>query len=240
MKKVLGVLNVCTPENEAYLDSYEFENMGNLLAPTGHDYLLREYRVTEGEFPERIDECDAYLITGSPTAVYDERAWIAPLEDVVRLAYERAVPMVGICFGHQLIAQALGGRTEKSKKGWGLGLKEMAVYKRPDWLGAEFETEATSLYFCHKDQVVALPDGAQVLAGNEFCENGIFMIEGKVFAVQGHPEFTPEVMERAIDFVAAEDGDPAVVDQAREGMVKPADGVMMAHWIMRFLQEQEK
>ena len=234
MKKTLGVLNACTPEEERAFDSLEFVNIERLLAPTGHDYRLREYRVTEGEFPAVVDECDAYLITGSPAGAYEDRDWIHALGELVRGAYTAEVPMVGICFGHQMIAQALGGRVEKFSGGWGLGLKKLEFYKRPEWMGDDGR-EVGDFYFCHQDQVLDLPEGAELIGGNAFCGNGMFVMGDKVFAIQAHPEFTDEVMDKTIGFVEDVVGDEMVVAAAKDSSGGVDDGAVVAWWMVRFL-----
>jgi len=237
-QKTLGILNACTPQEEREFNSQELANIEQLLAPTKHSYQLREYRVTEGDLPEQVTECDAYLITGSPAGVYEDKVWIQDLSNLVQKAYKEDVPLVGICFGHQMIAQALGGQVEKFSGGWGIGLKELEFYQRPSWMGND-PVEKGDFYFCHQDQVMELPEGAERIAGNQFCQNGMFVIGKKVFALQAHPEFTPKVMEKSVDFLADTVGDDQVIEAAKQRYQDDHDGDLAAHWIIKFLEDRD-
>ena len=141
--------------------------------------------------------------------------------------------MVGICFGHQVLAHALGGKSEKSEKGWGLGLKTFDVVAEKPWMhGKQVEC---ALYFSHQDQVVQLPVGAERLGGNEFCENAFFTMGDQVLGIQGHPEFTTNIME---DILAKPK--ETMGAEARETAVRslengPPDNTLVAHWIVNFL-----
>ena len=129
----------------------------------------------------------AILITGSPAGVYDDLDWIAPLEAFVRAAHAQRVPMVGVCFGHQLIAQALGGTVRKSEKGWGLGRH---VYDVAGGNGL-IDGERIALACSHQDQVITPPDGAATILSSDFTPHaGLLYAGGTTFSVQAHPEFT--------------------------------------------------
>lgn len=124
----LGILNACTPDEEASFGVQEIEAFADLFAHAGTAVELIEYRITEGDFPASPAACDAYLITGSPKGVYDDEPWIAQLSAFIRDTHAAQQKMVGICFGHQILAHSLGGHAEKSPKGWGMGLKQIAVH----------------------------------------------------------------------------------------------------------------
>ena len=110
-------------------------------------------------FPAGPDAADGWLITGSRHAVYEDHPFIAPLEDA-DARYAASVPLVGVCFGHQMIAQAMGGKVVKFAGGWSVGRQ---VY--------DFGGEPLALNAWHQDQVVERPPGAQVVASSPFCEN---------------------------------------------------------------------
>lgn len=191
------------------------------------------YDVAVGEFPESVDACDAYVITGSPKGVYDSDPWIAELMQFIRACYAANKKLVGICFGHQMLAHALGGHTEKSEKGWGLGMKPFEVIAEKPWMTephGEF-----GLYFVHQDQVMALPDEAELLGGNAFCPNAMFVMGDQVLGVQGHPEFTKPMME---DILAGKDEaiEADVVATAVSSIhTGTPDNDTFAHWIVNFL-----
>ena len=147
----------------------------------GHDLTFRNWAVVDGEFPESIHDCDGWLITGSRHGAYEDHPWIPPLEAFIRDAYGAKVPLVGICFGHQIIAQALGGRVAKFPGGWSVGPTEYG-----------FEDQTLTLNAWHQDQVIERPAAAKVIASNEFCANAALLYDDRAFTVQAHPEFQGE------------------------------------------------
>ncbi|WP_420631881.1 glutamine amidotransferase-related protein [Candidatus Leptofilum sp.] len=199
------------------------------------DFAFTGYTVALNQFPADPDLYDGYVITGSPSGAYETDPWILTLMTFIRQCYHLGKKLVGICFGHQIIAQALGGHVEKSAKGWGLGLKPFAVNSSKPWM-----TEPSphcSLYFVHQDQVIDLPPGAEQLAGNDFCPNVMYAIGEQVLGVQGHPEFTPEIMEGILasrnEMENSEVYETAVASVANG---RP-DNQLFAQWIVNFLQE---
>lgn len=150
----------------------------------GNGFTFRTFRVVEGAFPAAVTECDGWLITGSRHGVYEDHPWIAPLEQFIRDAFAAHVPVVGICFGHQIIAQAMGGKVERSAKGWSVGATDY-----------DFGGQTLTLNAWHRDQVTEVPKGAKVVAGNAFCENAALLYDDRAFSVQAHPEFQSEFIE---------------------------------------------
>jgi GMP synthase-like glutamine amidotransferase len=140
--------------------------------------------VVDGEFPKDVHAADGWLITGSRHGVYEDHPWIPPLEQFIRDAFSAHVPVVGICFGHQIVAQAMGGKVERYAGGWAVGATEY-----------DFGDETLRLNAWHRDQVIRAPDGAQVVASNAFCANAALLYDDRAFTVQAHPEFRPEFVD---------------------------------------------
>ncbi|MCG6902658.1 MAG: type 1 glutamine amidotransferase [Rhodobacter sp.] len=149
----------------------------------GYGFTFSSYAVVDLEFPASVHDADGWLITGSRHGAYDDLPFIAPLEQFIRDAYGARVPLVGICFGHQIIAQALGGRVEKFSGGWAVGATEY-----------DFGDRKLMLNAWHQDQVTGLPPDARVSARNPFCENAALVYDDRAFSVQPHPEIRDDYM----------------------------------------------
>ena len=187
----------------------------------------------QGDLPTDIDAVDAYLITGSKSSVYDDKQWIRELEDFVRELHARKKKLVGICFGHQLVAQALGGKTEKSAKGWGVGLHTHTFSSLPDW--HDEDGEDFRILVSHQDQVTQVAPGSAVLAGSEFCENAVCQIGDHILTFQGHPEFVPGYSREIMNFRREMIGeDNYTVGMA--SLVNDPENDRIARWILNFLQ----
>lgn len=210
-------LNALTGENEDYDALFE-----TMLA--GHDFAFRTFNVVDMDFPAGPEAADGWLITGSPHGAYDAADFILPLEDLIRAIFAARKPLVGICFGHQIIAQAMGGRVEKFAGGWSAGRE---IY---DFSGATIALNAW-----HQDQVVTVPTGAEVLASSEFCAHAALLYPGQALTLQAHPEFDRSAMERVI----AQRG-PALpgdlVERARAGLDAPNDNDAIADRIAGFFK----
>jgi GMP synthase-like glutamine amidotransferase len=139
---------------------------------------FRTFSVVDMKFPKGVHDCDGWLLTGSRHGSYEDMPFIKPLEDFIRRAYAEAVPMVGICFGHQIIAQALGGKVEKFKGGWSVGPQRY-----------QFDGEELTLNAWHQDQVTVRPKEAELVATAPFCENAALVYGDRAYTVQAHPEF---------------------------------------------------
>lgn len=153
----------------------------NLLK--GHGFDFAAYNVVDEEYPTSPDEADGWLITGSKHGVYEDHPWIPALEAFIRKIYAAGVPLIGVCFGHQIIAQALGGKVEKFSGGWSVGQTYYTIDGKPVALNA-----------WHQDQIVEVPQGAQVIGSSDFCANAALVYGDKILSIQPHPEFTAEIL----------------------------------------------
>ena len=136
----------------------------SLMAGTGLKASYEVYDARAGIFPQDISACQAWVIMGSPFSANDDIPWIHHLEALIPQIVAAKIPLIGICFGHQLIAKALGGRVEKAKNGWGVGVKHYKIYEKPSWMKGAGATIGGIVF--HKDQVVALPPNASNIGGN--------------------------------------------------------------------------
>ena len=179
---------------------------------------------------------EAVLITGAAAGVYDGLDWIAPLEAFVRSAYANKTPMVGVCFGHQLIAQALGGTVRKSEKGWGIGRHVYQVLPENGVVDGETIAIAAS----HQDQVIEPPLGARTILASAFTEHaGLLYGNGSAFSVQPHPEFDTGFAHLCCDIRKGHAPD-AVIAQAKASLAEPVDNARLGGAITRFLTREAK
>ncbi len=189
------------------------------------------YRVREGDFP-RPAACDAYVITGSRHSVYEDQAWIAELAEFVGNAMAAGRKVVGICFGHQLIAHYFGGRTEPASVGWGVGVHGAEIVSRERWMDPH--QQSVRMLSSHKDQVVSLPRGARRIAASAFCPNAAFAIDDIVMTWQGHPEFDKGYAETLMRRREAVLG-PETLAAGLASLEEEIDRALLARWILNFI-----
>ncbi|MFL9707247.1 glutamine amidotransferase-related protein [Aeromonas veronii] len=199
------------------------------LAP---ELEFRVWSALDGERPEDLHECDAWLITGSRHDAYSDIPWIQALRAWIRQAHDADVKLAGVCFGHQVIAQALGGEVVKSTKGWGLGVSVHPMLADEPWMAPA--RDQIRILASHQDQVALLPPGATRLAGNDFCPNFMFLQGNNIVAIQGHPEFSVEynraLIERRRGLLPDERYQSSL--SSLEGEV---DSATMMQWLLQFL-----
>jgi GMP synthase-like glutamine amidotransferase len=193
----------------------------------GDGFEIETFDVQAGHLPNP-NAHDAVLITGSPAGVYDDDPWIAPLMDFIRAA--KASKMVGVCFGHQVMAEALGGHVEKSGKGWGAGLHHYSIRHSEPWMDGAGEIAIPA---SHQDQVVTQPPRTEVVVASDFTPYaGLAWTDRPVISFQFHPEFSPDfakaLIEKRYDIVP--DPDAAIVS-----LDAPNDNARVGGWIRRFL-----
>jgi len=195
----------------------------------GSEVIEASYDVVHGALPAHPQAHAAYLITGSSAGVYEQLPWIEPLKQFLIAAKGKAA-LVGICFGHQIMAEAFGGRTAKSDKGWGIGLHDYAVNGGASWTGG---ASRIAVPVCHQDQVIAQPPNTTLIGGNEFCPVGMLAYDDQpAMSVQFHPEFEPAFVDALIDLIGDEIPDP---NAAHASLRRPNDRMRVGEWIRNFL-----
>jgi GMP synthase-like glutamine amidotransferase len=211
-----------------------FGSYGDMVAAmVGAPFETAKFDVRHGLYPAA--GFDGYVITGSAAGVYDPDPWIPELKAWMQRTAGSA-PMVGICFGHQLMAEAFGGRAEKSTKGWGVGLNAYTLNATAPWMDNPVAT--MTLPVSHQDQVTAVGPGAQVLGGSDFCPFGLIAYPDlKAVSLQPHPEFDPAYAEALI--TTRRDGPltPEHADAAIASLRAPNDNARVGGWLARFLRE---
>ncbi|MEH2556722.1 GMP synthase-like glutamine amidotransferase [Bradyrhizobium algeriense] len=221
-----------SPKNRVLHGSYPqmFEHMIGAADPS---VTFNTVSIAAGEPLPDIGGLEAILITGSPAGVYDGLEWIAPLEEFVRTANEGKVSMVGVCFGHQLIAQALGGTVRKSEKGWGLGRH---VYDVAAGNGL-IEGTHIALACSHQDQVITPPAGAQTILSSDFTPYaGLLYAGGTTLSVQPHPEFSVGFALACCEVVHTKGHAPdSLVAAAKGSLAEPLENARLGGAITRFL-----
>lgn len=184
----IGILECGRPPAEMRAQSGLYPQMFmRLLDGRGFDFST--WHVEGMELPDTVLDADGWLITGSRHGVYENHAFLPPLEQFIRDAFAADVPVVGICFGHQVIAQALGGKVEKFAGGWAVGTQDYM-----------FDTGRVRLNAWHQDQVVTPPADAQTVASNDFCTHAALLYPGKGFSVQAHPEYDDSTLQNLIRY----------------------------------------
>ncbi len=191
------------------------------------------FNVVRGEYPSADQLFDTYLVTGSKADSFGTELWIVTLRAYLRERFMQGDVLLGICFGHQILALVLGGNTQRSNRGWGLGVHRYRLAYKPDWMPANVDD--FQLLISHRDQVTALPAGATLLAHSEFCENAAFVLGQQVLCFQGHPEFTHD-FSRALLQIRQSIYCPDEYQAAYQSLQDAHDGQTIAQWMLCFVK----
>ena len=208
----------------------EFGSYPDMFAELlGSGFEIETFDVQSGQFPGPGTH-GAYLITGSPAGVYDPLPWIAPLQEFIRSADQ--AKMVGVCFGHQVMAEALGGHVVKSEKGWGTGLHRYDIVQPQPWMDGERQVAIPA---SHQDQVVRQPPNTEVVARSDFAPlAALAWTDRPAISFQFHPEFSPAYAKALIEKRYDRVNEP---DAALASLDAPNDRARVGGWIRNFLQE---
>lgn len=197
------------------------------------DFTFDDANAQSGVLPDPAT-LEGIVITGSPAGVYDDLPWLDPLRSFIRRAYDNGIPMLGVCFGHQIMADALGGDVGKSEKGWGLGRHTYRVSNRPAFMSEA--PDALSVACSHQDQVFAPPASAEVILRSEFTPNaGLYYRNGRAMSVQPHPEFEDDYAAALVELRRGRAPD-AVIEAALASMRTASDTPALRDMIRRFFE----
>jgi GMP synthase-like glutamine amidotransferase len=223
----IGILETGEPPANLELRFGRYESMFSTLL--GGRFATTNYNIVGGTFPSAVEEQDAYIVTGSLAGVYDPFSWISDLKTFLREAKGKT-KLVGVCFGHQIMAEAFGGRVEKSERGWGTGLHRYDVREKAAWMD---DVQSFAVPVSHQDQIIEQPPGSRVLASSAFTPFAVLGYQDQpAISFQCHPEFEPGYAAALIEHRRARLPDP---DGAIASLGKPNDRALVGKWIGRFL-----
>lgn len=226
----VGLL-LCDRVNEKYIE--EFGDYPEMYARLFPHLQFNCYTVHEDVFPSSVEDYDVYMVTGSRYSVYEEMIWIDKVKSFIREIYKANKYFLGFCFGHQLLAESLGGKVRKASVGWCVGVHTFQVLEKKSWM-KPFQNELNFLMMC-QDQVVELPPNSQRLLSNKDCPNAMIQVGERMLSIQAHPEFTKAfdriLMESRVDKIGEEK-----VTQAINSLDKEIHTDVFRNWVNAILR----
>jgi len=207
-----------------------------LFAQAGYKGRIDTFSARHGQYPVSFATYDAVLLTGSRADSFSDEPWVVTLREQVARLLQDQHKLLGVCFGHQLIAHCLGATVQRAPRGWRVGRQAYDWLGAPEHLGlAPGQAAQVALLASHQDQVLALPPGATLLATQADCPVAAYALGDQVFCIQPHPEFTPEVSAFLLDKRRALMGEP-LYEQSMGSLSEPHDGLALARFMIRFVQ----
>lgn len=225
----IGVIETGNIPEEVATKYLDYPGMvASWLGPVMPDAQFGAVRVVNDARLGHPADYDGYVITGSRHGAYDPLPWIAPTEHFIRECGRRRIPIFGICFGHQIIAQAYGARVEKSDRGWGVG-SQRYVMDADEHVDADI-----AVHVFHQDQVLEVPDGAKLIGKNDFCAIGALRYDCAALSVQFHPEFSDGYMSTLLDIRGNTILSPDITARARQSLSDEPNNAHVAQWVANF------
>jgi GMP synthase-like glutamine amidotransferase len=231
-------LAVLLTNNDTSAFAAHFPNDGQkvvqLLQPLRPNWSFEVVPVKDGVLPASPEAFDGYVITGSPASVNDDHLpWVGQLLDFIRAVDAVRQPLIGLCFGHQAVARALGGQVARNAAGWGLGTAPTHWTTTPAWMQPSQAT--TTLMAAHNEQVTRMPEGAVCLGGSDFCPIGSMQIGQHIWTTQFHPEM-PLVFMKALLGYLDDKLDADTITRAHTSLANAADAPLFGQWMVQFFE----
>ncbi|SHH83834.1 type 1 glutamine amidotransferase [Marivita hallyeonensis] len=221
----IGILQTGLAPDELVDDFGEYPAFFERLLD-GNGFTFQSWSVVQHVFPDGPEDADGWLITGSKHGAYEDHDWIPPLEQLIRDIVAAERPLIGVCFGHQIIAQALGGKVNKFEGGWVVGQHHYTI-----------GDEVLTFNAWHQDQVIEAPQGAEVVGTSNYCANAALLYPGKAFTVQPHPEYGDDFIQGLIDTRGKGVVPDDLMEAAQTRMGQPLSNQRMARQFATFFRE---